>query len=123
MPLPDNLDSTDLIILRAIAEQPEITTGEIESKVYLSRTQVLRRLKELERRGLITRADGIPGRAYHYTLSPQVTPEEIEQFDQARLSTNRDPVAREALSIILQGIQIICDTLGDMAGRIENILR
>ena len=123
MPLPDNLDSTDLIILRAIAEQPEITTGEIESKVYLSRTQVLRRLKELERRGLIIRADGTPGTPYHYTLSSQVTPEEIEQFDQARLSTNRDPVAREALSIILQGIQIICDTLGDMAGRIENILR
>lgn len=30
MPLPRNLDPTDLVILRAIAEKPEIRTREVE---------------------------------------------------------------------------------------------
>ena len=118
MALPRNLDATDLVILRAIAEKPEIRTREVEKGAYLSRTQVLRRLQRLELEGLIVKRNGRT-RAYHYTLNPDV---DIEQLHQD-LNIHRDPVAREVSSIILQGIEAICDILADMAGRIETILK
>lgn len=118
MPLPKNLDPTDLIILRAIAEKPEIRTREIEVQVYLSRTSVLRRLHRLEQEGLIARRNG-KAKAYSYTLNPNV---DIEQFSSYLIAFD-DPIAREAISIIVQGIQAICDLLADMAGRIETILK
>lgn len=118
MVLPRNLDATDLVILRTIAKEPEVTTGEIESRVYLSRTQVLRRLQQLEKLGLITKRNG-KGKLYRYKLSPNV---DTEQFSKD-LDASRDPVAREALAIILQGIQTICDILAEIAGRLENLLK
>ena len=118
MSLPKNLDATDLVILRAIAEKPEIRTREVEDQAYLSRTQTLRRLQRLELDGLITRKNGRT-KAYHYTLNPDVDIEKLHQD----LNIYRDPVAREVSSIILQGIEAICDILADMAGRIETILK
>lgn len=118
MPLPRNLDATDLVILRAIAQKPEITTREVEFQAYLSRTQTLRRLQRLELDGLITKKNGRT-KAYHYTLNPNV---DIDQLHQD-LNIYQDPVAREALELLLQGIQAICDILADVAGRIETILK
>lgn len=123
MPLPPDLDSIDLSILGRIARAPEITTGEIQSTVYLSRTQLLRRLQRLESQGLITRSNSIPGQPYRYTLSPQVTPEEIEQYNEARLSQGRDPIAREALMVVVQVTQSIIDALAEMVTRLETIIR
>lgn len=92
MPLFKDLDATDLVILRAIVEQPEIRTREVEQKSYLSRTQVLRRLHRLELDGLIVKRNGT-SKAYRYTLNPDV---DIEQFANY-LNANRDPVARASL--------------------------
>lgn len=118
MSLPKNLDATDLVILRAIAEKPEIRTREVEIQAHLSRTQILRRLHRLELDGLITRKNGRT-KAYHYTLNPDVDIEKLHQD----LNIYRDPVAREALEHLLQGIQAICDILADLSGRIETILK
>lgn len=117
------LDSTNLAILRAIADKQDITTREIENIIYLSRSQVLRRLKQLEEQGLIVKRNGLPGKAYHYTLSSDVTPQDIEQFAGAKFSTNRDPVVREALEILLQGMVALRDQLAELARRIDSILK
>lgn len=128
MPVPSDLDSIDLAILKAIARQPEILTREIESIVYLSRTQVLRRLQRLEERELITKS--VAGQAFRYSLSSLVTAEDVEQENQTRLLTNRDPIAREVLTLLLQGMQGVCDQtaaatnyLSEVIGRIEAILK
>lgn len=130
MPLPSDLDSIDLAILKAIARQPEILTREIETNVYLSRTQVLRRLQRLEERELITKIGQFAGQAFRYSLSSQITQEDVEQENQARLLLNRDPIAREVLGLLLQGIQAFCDqtaaatnNLSEVVGRIEAILK
>jgi predicted transcriptional regulator len=114
--LLEDLDSIDLGILRAIAAKPDITTREIESIIRFSRVQVLRRLRQLRERGLIIKKNGTPGQTYYYELSSNVTPQEIEQYNQARLNTSRDPVAREALEVLLAGMQMI-------VGQLESILR
>ncbi len=125
MTLPKNLDATALVILRAIAETPEITTREVEQKAYLSRTQVLRRLQRLEQENLIARKNG-GTKTYHYTLNPDV---DIEQFS-SYLNMYRDPVAREALSILVQGLEMFSDQLAEfsdqlarLARRVETILK
>lgn len=118
MPLPKNLDATDQVILHAIAQKPEITTREVEAQAYLSRTQTLRRLQRLELEGLIVKRNG-RAKAYRYTLSPDV---DIEQLLQ-NLNVNRDPVAREALKIVLQAMEQIINVLADATGQIENILK
>lgn len=118
-----DLDSTNLAILRAVASKQDITTREIENMIYLSRSQVLRRLKQLEEQGLILKRNGLRGKAYHYMLSSDVTPQDIEQFTQARLTQNRDPVAREALEILLQGMLSLIDQLAELTGRIDSILK
>lgn len=123
MPLPENLDSIDLIILRAIATQPNTTTREIEAVVYLSREQILRRLRRLREQGLIVRRNTMPGQTYRYELSPEVTPEEVEAANVERLNINPDPVAREALSVLLSGMQAISAQLVEMTRQIESILR
>lgn len=117
------LDSIDLAILKAIGNKPDITTREIESIVYLTRSQVLRRLKQLQEQGLVIKKNGVPGQTYYYELSSDVTPEDIERANQRRLTTLRDPVAREALEVLLQGIRLISNLLAEMATRIENILK
>jgi DNA-binding MarR family transcriptional regulator len=118
MPLPRNPDATDLVILRAIAERPEILTREVEVQAYLSRTQTLRRLQRLEQEGLIAKRNG-RSKAYSYTLNPDV---DIEQLHQ-KLNVNRDPVAREALKIMLQAMEQIINVLADATERIESILK
>lgn len=130
MPLLSDLDSIDLAILKAIARVPEISTRDIESTVYLSRTQVLRRLQRLEERELITKSGQGVGVTFRYFLSSQITVEDVEQENQTRLLLNRDPIAREALSLLLQGIQGFCDQvaaatnyLSEVVGRIEAILK
>lgn len=123
MPLPENLNSTDLAILRAIVNRPGITTREIEGIVYLSRSQILRRLDWLQEQGLVVRRNGVPGQTYYFELSPDTTTVEIERYNQTRLDINRDPVAREALKVLLFGMQAIVDQLTEMIRRIENILK
>lgn len=123
MPLPANLDSTDIAILKAIATSPGIFTREIERIVYLSRTHVLRRLRQLEERGLIVFEDGTPGQPYRYMLTTDVTPEEISQFENSMSLIEQEPVAREVSNIILQGLHSIADQLAEIAIRIENTLK
>ncbi len=130
MLVPSDLDSIDLAILKAIARQPEILTRDIEHIVYLSRSQVLRRLQRLEERELITKSGEGAGVAFRYSLSSLVTAEDVEQENQTRLLTNRDPIAREVLILLLQGMQGFCDQtaaatnyLSEVIGRIEAILK
>lgn len=49
----ENLDKTDLQILRALQENARLTTKELATKVNLSSTPVFERLKRLERNGII----------------------------------------------------------------------
>jgi DNA-binding Lrp family transcriptional regulator len=121
--LPPDLDSTDLAILMAITNRQDISTSQIESIVYLSRAQTLRRLKQLEDANLIVRKDGVPGQTYRYELGPGITPEDVQQANLRRLSTNRDPVSRECLLILVQGMQAIADQIAEISGRIEGILK
>lgn len=123
MTLPEDLDSTDLTILRAIATQPNCTTRDLESIIYLSRTQVLRRLRSLHSLDLIVRRNGTPGQTYRYVLNPSITLAEIEEANAARLNINPDPIAREALEIMLSGMQTIIIQLSEMVRRIESILK
>lgn len=51
--LMENLDKTDLQILRALQENARLTTKELATKVNLSSTPVFERLKRLERNGII----------------------------------------------------------------------
>lgn len=111
MPLPENLNSTDLAILRSVANNPGITTREIEGIIYLSRSQILRRLEYLQSQGLVIRRNGTPGQTYYFELSPDTTTVEIERYNQTRLDINRDPLAREALEVLIQGIRAISDQL------------
>ena len=122
MPLPEDLDSTDLIILVAIADHPNILTHRVESIVYLSRTQTQRRLNQLEERGLIVRKNSVPGQTYRYELSPDITSEEVQRANEQRLNARRDSVARESLKILLQGMRAISNQLDEIAGHIESIL-
>lgn len=121
--LPANLDSIDLAILLAIANRQDISTSQIESTVYLSRAQTLRRLRQLEDANLIVRKDGVPGQTYRYELSSGITPSDVQQANERRLSTNRDPVSRECLEILVQGLQAIADQIAEISGRIEGILK
>ena len=107
MTLPKDLDSINLIILRAIATTPNSTTREIQSVIYLSRGQVLRRLRALREQNLVIRNNGVAGQTYRYELSPTVTPQEIEEANVERLRDNPDPVAREVLKILLAGLKSI----------------
>lgn len=118
-----HLNSTDLLILMAIAGQQDISTSQIESIVYLSRAQTLRRLKQLEDANLIVRKDGVPGQTYRYELSPGITPEDVSLANARRLNTSRDPVSRECLEILIQGLQAISDQIAEISGRIEGILK
>lgn len=121
MTLSADIDSTNTAIIKAIAGKPNITTREIETIAYLSRTQVLRRLKQIEEAGWIVKSNG-KSKAYRYTIDPNVTPEDLDRLDR-RLNVNRDPVAREALELLLQGIRILTDQMADLAGRIEALLK
>lgn len=118
-----SLDSIDLLILVAIAGRQDISTSQIESIVYLSRAQTLRRLKQLEDANLIVRKDGVPGQTYRYELSPGITPSDVQQANLIRLNTSRDPVSRECLEILVQGMQAISDQIAEISGRIEGILK
>ncbi len=109
------LDSIDMTILRLIQGSPEITTREIQNVIFLSRTQVLRRLKQLEEQNLITKANGI-GKTYRYRLSAEVNPLDLFESD-------RDLAIRESLLLLLQGIKGVGDQLVDMATSVENLLR
>lgn len=104
-----------MTILRLIQGSPEITTREIENVVFLSRMQVLRRLRQLEDQGLITKANGI-GKTYRYTLSANVNPLDLFESD-------RDLAIRESLLLLLQGIKGVGNQMIDMAASIENLLR
>lgn len=121
MTLSANIDSTNMAIIKAIAGKPNITTREIEAIAYLSRTQVLRRLKQIEEAGWIVRSNG-KTKTYRYVIDPNVTPEDLERLDR-RLNINRDPVAREALELLLQGMRLLTDQMADLVGRIESILK
>lgn len=118
-----SLDSIDLLILVAIAGRQDISTSQIESIVYLSRAQTLRRLKQLEDANLIVRKDGVPGQTYRYELSPGITPSDVQQANLIRLNTSRDPVSRECLEILVQGMQALADQVAELSGRIESILK
>jgi DNA-binding MarR family transcriptional regulator len=125
MPLPRSLDPTDLVILRAIAEKPEIRTREVEAQAYLSRTQVLRRLHRLEQENWIAKKNG-GSKAYHYTLNPDVDVEQLHQ----NLNMYEDSVAREAIRILVQGLEVFSNQLAEfsnqlaqLASRVETILK
>lgn len=120
MLLSSDLDSVDLAILRTIANQPLVSTREIEAAVFLSRAQVLRRIRSLEDAGLVDIKDGGIGQPFRYRLSPAVTLEEIERFNQLRLTTNCDPVAREALSLLLQGLRKFDGLLQQISQQLNN---
>ncbi len=109
------LDSLDLAILKAISNKPDITTREIEGVIYLSRTQVLRRLQQLQEQNLVIKKNGVPGQTYRYKLSLDVTLSEIERANTERLNNSRDPVTREALEVLLQGIRVMSDQLAELA--------
>jgi Lrp/AsnC family leucine-responsive transcriptional regulator len=49
----ENLDKTDLLILRTLQENARLTTKELAAKVNLSSTPVFERLKRLEHNGYI----------------------------------------------------------------------
>lgn len=49
----DNLDKTDIDILRILQENSRLTTKEIASRVHLSTTPVFERIKRLEENGYI----------------------------------------------------------------------
>jgi Lrp/AsnC family leucine-responsive transcriptional regulator len=49
----ENLDKTDLLILRTIQENSRLTTKELAAKVNLSSTPVFERLRRLENNGYI----------------------------------------------------------------------
>lgn len=123
MPLPENLDTTDLAILRAIAAQPEISSRELEGRVFLSRPRIISRCRQLAAQNLIVISDGSPGQPFYYSLNPQVTPEEIEQYNQQRLDLNRDPVAREALAALVEGIEGISSQITQANGQLIRLLR
>lgn len=114
MSLPQNLDSINLAILRLILSKPTITTREIQSIVFLSRVQVLRRLKQLEERGLVIKTNGQPGKTYRYTVNTAALFE---------VNPNVDPVAREGLLVILEGLRAINIQIAKMSATLENFLK
>ena len=118
-----HLDLINLRILKAIAQEPDISTREIENIIFLSKSQALRRLKQLEEQGLIIKRGGMPGRPYRYTLGSSVAIEDIEQLHLPRLMQNRDAIAREALGVLLEGMQAFSAQLAELVRRIDAILK
>lgn len=118
-----HLDLINLRILKAVAQEPGISTCEIESIIFLSKSQTLRRLKQLEEQGLIIKRGGTPGKAYRYTLGSNATLEDIEQLHQQMLIQNRDAIAREALGVLLEGMQAFSAQLAELVRRIDAILK
>ncbi len=115
MSLPQDLDLIDLELLRVIASRPGASAREIQAVIFLSRPQLLRRLARLEQQGLVVKRNGI-GRAYHFALGPNVTPEDVEQLNQPRFVGDRDSISQEIWAII--------DRLTEVVRRIEEgILR
>lgn len=51
----ENLDATDVALLRALQQDSRLTTKELSQKVNLSSTPVFERVKRLEREGYIKR--------------------------------------------------------------------
>lgn len=122
MPLPDDLNSTDLSILLAIARLPGITTHDLEKAVFLSKSQVLRRLKPLEEQELITKRNGELGKTFYWTLHPSIAAAEVELLNLSRLTENRDPVAREAITVLLEAFEEFSDRSSEVAVQIRSIL-
>lgn len=108
MSLPQDLDLIDLEILKSIAASvQDASARQIQSAVFLSRSQVLRRLARLEQRGLVIKRNGI-GRAYRFVLGPSVTLQDIEP---RRLVRDSDSVSQE--------IRAIIDRLTEVVRRME----
>ena len=53
--LTENLDATDVALLRALQQDARLTTKELSQRVNLSSTPVFERVKRLEREGYIKR--------------------------------------------------------------------
>jgi DNA-binding transcriptional ArsR family regulator len=114
MPLPPNLDLIDLEILRAIHVRRETSAREIQRAVFLSRSQVLRRLGILEQQGLVTKRNGTPGRTYFFTLTSLVTLPDLEETDRERLE--RAAIAR---SLASQELRSIINRIRDVVRQLE----
>ena len=115
MTLPKNLDTTDLDILVAVASQSGTTTRVIQNRIALSRVQTLRRIERLTNLGLIARSEGERGKAYRYAATSVVTLEEISQY-YTGVPQVADPVARNALKILVEG-------MAEVLSRLESILK
>lgn len=82
---PITLDKTDLKILQALQENGRLSNVELSERVALSPSPCLRRLKQLEESGIITR--------YAALLSPQALGLNLQVF--ISVSINKTANARE----------------------------
>ncbi len=55
--------------------------------------------------------------------TPTESPCDVQQANSIRINTNRDPVSRECLEILVQGMQALADQIAEISGRIEGILK
>ena len=104
-----NVDSYDLAILSALAEDSSLTSKELSAKVHLSRTAVARRIKSLRDRGLVSvaRSDvnfeelGFGIHAFVHVVSPSKT-----SFDLLERLLERPEVLSVSV-IIGEGIMLV----------------
>lgn len=105
--------STNLEILKAIALRRNINSRELQHLVFISRSQLLRRLKYLEQNRLIVRPSFIPGKTYRYQLSPSIKTVDIERLANQGSTQGRDLAARQALRVT---IRAMCEALSSARG-------
>ena len=73
----ENLDETDLLILRTLQRNAKLTTKELADKVHLTPTPVFERQKRLEKRGYIKK--------YVAVLDPEKLDQGLVVFCQVKL--------------------------------------
>lgn len=116
-----NLDETDLNLLRAIADNPGIRTAGLMRAANLTKTPTLERLKNLEAQNLIERR-GRPGQPYHYVLKEGTTAEQILVEIRRRADGHQDLAAREALFAVSQATREMIRLLITLEKKLSGIL-
>jgi Lrp/AsnC family leucine-responsive transcriptional regulator len=90
----ENLDKTDLLILRALQENARLTTKELAAKVNLSSTPVFERLKRLENHGYIKK--------YMAVLDAEKMNQGFVVFCSVKLRRMNRDIAGEFMQVIRQ---------------------
>ncbi len=81
----ENLDETDLLILRTLQRNAKLTTKELADKVHLTPTPVFERQKRLEKRGYIKK--------YVAVLDPEKLDQGLVVFCQVKLKQINHEIA------------------------------